>query len=305
MPEEARELLDRRLDPAVEPTAAIHSLFGKWFPYLVTADPAWAAERVDRIFPGEPERRWRAAWNSYLYFNNVWENAFRLLVEQHRRGIDDLAAGDGDDQVLLGDVGRALVNHLMTAYRYGMVDFGDGSGLLERFYEVAALERRAEALESIGNGLMDDGELTAEMTTRLHTLLERRLETVRESDDLQAGEELRGFAWWFASGKLDATWSLEQLAATVEAGGRIHPDHLVAERLAALRDEHLPAVVRALELLIESGTRPWFVLGAREQIESILATALAAEGEPAARARDVVNRLVARGHTDYERLLER
>jgi len=64
-------------------------------------------------------------------------------------------------------------------------------------------------------------------------------------------------------------------------------------------------VVRALELLIESGTRPWFALGAREQIESILATALAAEGEPAARARDVVNRLVARGHKDYERLLER
>lgn len=152
---------------------------------------------------------------------------------------------------------------------------------------------------------MDEPELTEEMATRLRALWELRLEAVRESDDAQAGEELRGFAWWFASGKFDPAWSLQQLAATVEAGGRIHPDHLVAERLAALRDEHLPAVVRALELLIESGTRPWFVLGAREQIEAILATALAADGEPAARGRDVVNRLVARGHTDYERLLER
>jgi hypothetical protein len=32
MPEEARELLDRHLDPAVEPTAAVHSLYGKILP---------------------------------------------------------------------------------------------------------------------------------------------------------------------------------------------------------------------------------------------------------------------------------
>jgi len=63
--------------------------------------------------------------------------------------------------------------------------------------------------------------------------------------------------------------------------------------------------VRTLELLIESGTRPWFVLGARDEIDTILATALAADGDPVARGRDVVNRLVARGHTEFERLLER
>ena len=63
--------------------------------------------------------------------------------------------------------------------------------------------------------------------------------------------------------------------------------------------------MRCLELVIESGSRPWFVLGARAEIETILATALTANAEAAARARDVVNRLVARGHADYERLLQR
>jgi hypothetical protein len=33
------------------------------------------------------------------------------------------------------------------------------------------------------------------------------------------------------------------------------------------------------------GTRPWFVLGRRDEIETILATALADNGEAAARAR--------------------
>jgi hypothetical protein len=304
MPAEARELLDRHLDPAVEPTAAVHSLYGKWFPYLATADPAWAADNVARIFPADDERLWRAAWQSYLRFNNVWANAFRLLVDQHRRGIEALT-DEVEDEPILGDVGTALVNHLMTAYRYGMTDFDDGSGLLELFYERASLVRRAAAIESVGFGLSDSDELTAEQQGRLRALWERRLEAVRESDEENAGEELRGFTWWFASGKFDPAWSLEQLAAIVDAGGRIHPDHLVAEQLAALRDDHLPAVLHALDLLIDAGTRPWFVLGARDEIEAILASGLAANGESSERARDIVNKLVAGGHVDYERLLQR
>lgn len=143
------------------------------------------------------------------------------------------------------------------------------------------------------------------MAERLRRLWEQRLAAVLASGEDGAGEELRGFAWWFASGKLDPAWSLAQLEASIVAGGRVHPDHLVAERLAALRSQHLPAVLRTLELLIESGTRPWFVIGARDEIEAILVTGLAANGEPAEHARDIVNRLVARGHVDYERLLQR
>jgi hypothetical protein len=130
-------------------------------------------------------------------------------------------------------------------------------------YEVASLERRAEAIDSVGHRLMNGDELTEEMAARRRGLWERRLAAVRQSTEVEAGEELRGFAWWFSSSKLRPAWSHKQLAAVVEAGGRIHPDHLVAERLTARRKENLPAVLKALDLLIESGTRPWFVLGAR------------------------------------------
>jgi hypothetical protein len=168
MPEEARELLERRLDPEVERTVAVHSLFGKWFPYLATADPTWTAEHLSQIFPvGDERRRW-AAFHSYLYFNNVWETAFRLLVEEHRQAIDELAAV-GAAEPVLGDVGLALVNHLMTAYRYGMADFDDATGLLERFYERASIQRRAQAVDSLGRAL-DEGELTDEMAERLKGL---------------------------------------------------------------------------------------------------------------------------------------
>jgi hypothetical protein len=210
---------------------------------LAAADPDWAAENVERIFPAGDGRLRRSAWHSYLLFNGVWEGSFRLLVDQYRRGIEALA--DDIDEPVLGDVGRALVNHLMTAYRFEMADFDDGSGLIELFYERAELARRAEAIESVGRGLGEGDELTLDQDSRLRALWEQRLHAVRNSGDENAGEELRGFAWWFASGKFDPAWSLAQLAAMVDAGGRIQPDHVVAEQLAALRDDHLPAVLRA------------------------------------------------------------
>jgi hypothetical protein len=184
----------------------------------------------------------------------------------------------------------------------GDVAFGDPDGLLDRFYEVASGERRAEALESIGHGLMDGEEIDDKISARLRALFEGRLEAVRAG---ARAEELRGFARWFGSGKFDDSWSLAQLEAVLEVGGPLQPDHLVVERLAALRRDRLPDVVRALELLIETNTRQWFVSGARGEIALILTDALAAGGESENRARDIVNRLVARGHPDFEGLLAR
>jgi hypothetical protein len=300
LPAELAALLERRLDPTVEQTAAIRSVYGQWFPLLVTCDQAWAQAHADLIFAREDEERlWRAAWHAYVRSNRASQNVYRVLTAQYRRGIEELEAPVGGDG-LLGEVSEAVVTHLMSLYAQGLIAFGDEGGLLDRFYEVASVERRAEALESIGRGVMGDTALSEAVAARLRALLERRLEAVREGGD---GEELRGYAWWFASGKFDAAWSLAQLRALLQAGGRVHPDHLVAGHLSALRGEFPLEVVRTLELMIETGTRPWFVLGAREDITAILTDALAAGGEVETRARDMVNRLIARGFGEFGGLL--
>jgi WD domain, G-beta repeat len=74
-------------------------------------------------------------------------------------------------------------------------------------------------------------------------------------------------------------------------------------RLEAPR--RLRAIRRRHHRPLDAATRPWFVLGARDEIEAILVSGLAANGESSERARDIVNKLVAGGHVDYERLLQR
>lgn len=296
LPDELAAALAERLAPGVEGSAAVRSVFGQFFPLLVACDEAFAAAHVEAIFPAD-ESHFRAAWHTYLRTNQAWVRAFRLLEAQYRRGVEELDVADAEDD-LLGNVGEALAAHLMSLYAMGEIEL-DGE-LLSRFYELASVERRAEAIEVIGRGLERDDAPPEGAAARLRRLVERRLDHVRAGGD---GEELRGFAWWFSSGVLGDEWSLARLRDLLEAGSRIHPDHVVAARLAEIRGEHLLAAVELIELLIEIGTRSWFVLGAREHISAIVADALAAGGEAEARARDVIGRLVARGHRDFEGLL--
>jgi hypothetical protein len=300
LPPELEALLERHIDPEAEPTATIRSVFGQWFPSIAALDERWAAARAGQVFPREgDDRLWRASWHAYVRSNHAYAGVYPLLRVQYRRAIEELEAPEGESG-LQGDVGEALVSHLMELYSQGVIAFGDEGGLLDRFYQVATVERRAQAIDAIGHGIADANELSGEVTSRLRSLLELRIDAVRDGSD---GEELRGFAWWFASGKFDAEWSLARLQEVLEVGGRLHPDHVVAKRLAALREEHLHETVRALEALIEAETRPWFPLAARDEIAAILADGLAAGGDSEGRSRDIVNRLVARGHRDFEGLL--
>jgi hypothetical protein len=269
---------------------------------LVAADPAWVDAHLEEMFPPGDEPRRQTAFDAYVSFNGVHETAFRILADEYLHAVDTLKDETTQGSKYLGDPAEALVQHLMVALRYGVITLDEG--LVDRFYEVAPLERRAQAIDSIGRGLTGDDQLTAEMAARLQGLWERRIEAVTASGHETAADELTGFAWWFASGKLDAAWSLTQLETLLIAGGRLDPDHVVAERLAALMSDHPLSVLGCLERMIETGTRPWFVTGARDEIDAILSAAFALGGEAGDRARDIVNRLVARGHVGYERFTD-
>jgi hypothetical protein len=300
---ELAALLERLIDPDTERTVTIRAVFGQRFPSLVAFDEEWAGRRADDIFPIEDEGRlWHAAWDSYVRNDRAYADVYRLLRSQYRRALDELTEASAPDTGLFEDVGEALATHLMSLYLNGVITFGDEEGLLDRFYEVASVERRAQALDAIGHGIAgkDDEPLSAEALSRLKSLIEKRIDAVRDSGD---GEELRGYAWWFASGKFDPEWSLTTLQEVLEVGGRLHPDHVVAQQLAALRHDQLLQSVRALESLIESETTPWLPLAARDEITVILEEGLADGGEVEKRARDTINRLIARGHRDFEGLL--
>ncbi|MCU4139055.1 MAG: ATP maltotriose and DNA-dependent transcriptional regulator MalT, partial [Thermodesulfobacteria bacterium] len=50
---EVKAVLEKHLNPSYDPSLAIRSVYGQWFPWLVYLDRKWAKEKVSQIFPIE------------------------------------------------------------------------------------------------------------------------------------------------------------------------------------------------------------------------------------------------------------
>ena len=253
------------------------------------------------IFPPGADPLGTAAWNAYLRLNRAYRDPFELLASRYREAVEHLGEEVSEDP-FLGSPDTALVHHLMGLYLMGPIEFGDEAGLLDRFYEIASVALRGEAINTIGQGLDEEVSLGGELVDRLRALFEQRRAAVQRGSD---PSELQGFAWWFRSPVFDPAWAFPELRAVVEAGGSVEPDHVVAERLAMLAPEYALDAISSLALLIDSNTREWFAVGSRDEIRTIVGSALGAGGEAESQARDVINRLVARGYTEFQDLLLR
>jgi hypothetical protein len=176
--------------------------------------------------------------------------------------------------------------------------------LVGRLYANASVALRAHIIDFVGMSLSRSAELEEEVppeaADRIMRLWEWRFGELRERQD-ELREELRGFSWWFESGRLDLAWSVDQLTQLLQAGGEVHPDSLVARQLAAIEDDHLEQALALLELLIERSERRWFPVGSREEIRTLLARGRdAGAGSPPERAaRALANRLAAEGFPDF------
>ncbi len=295
------ELLERHLDPAHEHTLTIRSVYGQWFPYLVTVDEKWARAHVLAIFPRAPERAdlRDIAWETYVTFNRAYLNTFQLLREEYAIEIEALGTQTPEERPGRPDRNEALADHLLTLYGHGYLELDDP--LFDRFFAQAPLELRGRAIEFVGLSLTNAATVDDDAAARFRNLWVRRLAAYKVG--ATSVDELKGFAWWFSSGKLDDAWSLAQLHDLLASGGRVDPDHAVAERLAMLVDTHLEQVVNCLSLLIDASDRRWFVLGSRDEIRAIVACGLSHGNGASKTAREIVNRLAANGHTQFVDLL--
>lgn len=153
----------------------------------------------------------------------------------------------------------------------------------------------------MGLSLENAAVVGEEVAVRFRDLWDKRLAAFKAGET--GTDELKGFAWWFSSGKLDDDWLLAQLRDLLKSSGHVNPDHAVAERLAALAETHVEEVVACLSLLIDASDRRWFVLGSRAEITAIVALGLSHGDGASKTAREIVNRLAADGHTNFAELL--
>jgi hypothetical protein len=274
----AREVLEAHLDVNAEPSVAVRSVLGQYFPFLTVLDVGWARANASRIFPHEEAQRayWQAAWDTYLISSHAYSNVFPVLRNQYELGVERLhGKRKGQEEIHPHGAEGALADHLLALYVHDDIELGDN--LLRRFFARSRPELRRYMAFEVGRLLQSlQGDVRPSILPRLQSLWDRRLDAVNRGQDGAETTELEPFGWWFASGRLPDEWSLQQLEALLQQRIVPDPDHLVTERLAGLAKTYPSRTLQAMRRMLMISTDPWrpfrWVGAMRVMIETAIAS---------------------------------
>ncbi len=98
-----------------DPSLAVRSVYGQWFPCIHLLGPEWAASRVEAIFPRnlEQERWWNAAWVAYVMYSRPSDDVLPVLRPVYEHAVDRMSSDE--KPLLFGDrPSERLGEHLVT-----------------------------------------------------------------------------------------------------------------------------------------------------------------------------------------------
>jgi len=266
VPQEARRVLERHLDPAFDPELTVHSVCGEFFGWLFVYDPAWAAGLIDRIFPLDHSERRYAAWETYLA-NGLFPQLYKALKPQYEQAISEIRTFKPTRRFWADPI-EGLAVHMMVAYAYREEE--NKGALWLKFFRLANPKQRGKAVNFGGISYVqrDAARFPGERfpdTNRLQEFWEWRLTDSKDAD------ELKEFGWWVREGKLNDSWMLARLIETLEkTKGDIVDDFHVLRELVGLTVRHPELCAQALLLIVRSRSADHLTLGHNEDIPRIL-----------------------------------
>lgn len=299
------DVLERKLNAADEPSAAVREMFGMQFRTLAWLDIAWFKSVIPKLFPGkdgalkEEKTLDRFAWNSYLRYGGLARDTLPAMRKRYHMALKALQKGDEP----IRDVDRTLASHVMQYYAHGAIELDDP--LLGQFFTTASVMLRAQAVGDIGWNLgRDTTPLSPEIQARLMRLWEDRMPLLSAGSKEDA-DELATFGWWLASGKFPDEWAIAQAMPILEYLRSLRPDFAVVKALDALSAKYPYEAVRVVHVLFEDDRDGWAIHGWNQHLDGILKQALN-DGELARKeAEQMITLLVARGFRGYRNLYVR
>jgi hypothetical protein len=150
--QEFEEILALRLRRNVEPSEAVHSVYGRSLTILYWLNKAWVERHIADIFPEGEDlpsiSYFVGAWDSYVVFNRPqYKDLFDLLHPRYVRAIDNLAKGLVTRTHLEPD--RSLAAHVLGNYLWGNFELRSPEGqrsLLALFFSKAPPDTRGSAI---------------------------------------------------------------------------------------------------------------------------------------------------------------
>jgi hypothetical protein len=296
---EAKAVLERHLDFAIDPSLAIRAVYGQWFPQFVRLDADWARQLAPRVFPPTLDRtaQFDAAWSAYIRFNRPYTDVFVVLRDAYAHAVERTAERESSPTESDGPEER-LGDHLIT-YRVLPATAGEADDMFEAYWRSAGTELRKQVLTQTGWSLERSPELDAAIGARFMVLWEWVFEETSTEP-----EALAGFGAWLGAPALDSGWLLRQAQAVLDLGIHLAPSFVVYRALPRLASEHPREAVAVLRGMVLTDAEGWSLHGATDETREALRLALATEDDDTkSDTQQLVHLLGARGMTEFRDLV--
>jgi hypothetical protein len=251
IPDEAKTVLERHLDPAHDPSLTIRSVYGRYFPWFLSYGKEWSEALIPKVFPRDNVELRYAAWETYLSLV-IFQDAYRLMRPYYDLAVEDLREGRVPKRRYWADAIERLAEHTMIAYAYEIED--GPTPFYEIFFSKASGKCRGIAVSMAGRHYISRDNFPHGEEQPEISVLKRFWDWRLEASD--APSELREFGWWAKLGKFDNKWMLERLLKTVEkTKGDIDGEYLVMGTLDALSEEYPLLCVKIIKHIFASTSR--------------------------------------------------
>jgi hypothetical protein len=309
---ETKGVLELHLDPNVDPSLTVRAVYGQWFPWLTVLDRAWAEQIASDVFPAAEgaEAYWHAAWDAYITWTQPYNEMLALLDDHYRLAISRASDDAGQRLGATSSPAERLAEHIVIFYWRGLIDLADETSILHQLFADGPAELRSRAIGFVGQALSNEAtadSLPGEVKERLQALWAWRVDQATLAKQARPLlNELNAFGWWASSPAFDDDWVLDQLTTVMSLGGHPEPDFVVLERLVRTA---LPFPGRTVTLLAEylkSQKQPWSVLGHRDEIASIVESAILSKDRTALTGTvDLLEWLGAQGFQEFRPTYDR
>lgn len=293
--------LDWHLNPDNDPSPAIRSVYGWHFAFLYGTDSDWATKNIHKIFT--KDKLGASAFDAYVMFNSAHPDALEILGDVFVEQLPRLATAPVDDGKSRHDGMENFVQHLALHYWYGVLDLSDGS-MMNTLLNTADTKYVKELANFVGFRLYKS-KSTDTPAEQIEKLIELWNAIVKTTQDRSATvEALEEFGTWFASGKFDPKWSLEQLAYSASKAGEIHLDFAALEYMETLATKHPAESLKALSAMIDGTKERWSVSSWSKNATAIIKTAYrSSNADVKESAKALANKLVAKGYIEYRNII--
>jgi hypothetical protein len=300
---EVRDVLEKHLDVASEPTLTIRSVYGHHLNLIAALDFEWLSGNLHKIFPSDDSLRFDAAWGDYITTNEPSAPLLPVLVPFIERALEHF--GREPISQRHRDPASALAEHLMVYYWQGRINVDTPASLLRKFYERAPDDARARAIWYVGVSVPRWTDAPSEAYARLQNLFAERLAAAKRSSSPAAFQkELKNFGYWFISEKFDERWSMDMLVASLGIAMEADPEMSVVKRLVDLSPRYSIECVAALRLMIDGDRDGWLLVGVEDDARRVLKGAIdSGNADGLQAARRLIEDLIAKGQFGFRQLI--